>query len=519
MKKFFLLFAAMLPLTSLFGAEISQETAVEKARLLMKQRISGFNREVQSVRTVDYNGQKAYHVVEFARGGWALISADDMSAPLIGYSQEGTFQENSQAENFRGMMEIFCRQVVRNARLQGERHPGWESEAYETMPEGTRASSDKIDPLISVKWNQTGSFRKYCPSDANGQAVVGCVAVGMAQAMSVAQWPPRPVGEFSYNHSTYGYIYINYDNEPTYNWNAILSGANNRDDVARLLYHCGVSVRMNYGVSGSGTQTSYIPGALQRNFQYPASVKYYTRENYPGDWEELILTEIREGRAVAYSGQDPVKNYGHCFNLDGYDGAWFHVNWGWGGSNDGYFGLDGLRDNTMDMDYTVGQGVVVGIRAPSEKPSDITLSNYAVAANQPTGTYVADVLVESEATDPEYSYVLRGRYSPRTHQYAEAPFKIENDKLYTTKELSDGEQTLTIIATNIRNQGSVERTFTINVGAIDGIYNLSSEEKTIVGEEIFSPEGRRLDTPRKGLNILKQNLSDGSTKAVKIMVK
>jgi hypothetical protein len=116
-------------------------------------------------------------------------------------------------------------------------------------------------------------------------------------------------------------MYINYDKEPAYNWNNILSGANDRDDVARLLWHCGVAVKMNYGTDGSGTQTSYIPAALQRNFSYPNSVKFYSRKDFSNsDWNDLILNELKAGRAVAYSGYDPKKSYGHCFNLDGYNG-------------------------------------------------------------------------------------------------------------------------------------------------------------------------------------------------------
>lgn len=521
-RKILLLLAFALPLTGIRAADVSQETAAKKAVELLGQRIAGFKGEVQTVKTIRYEGRSACHVVQFAKGGWALISADDMSAPLIGYSPEGVFQTDCEAENFRGMMDVFCQQVTSNARIQGKKHAGWDSSALPAT-EGTRAASDsKISPLIQVTWNQGNPYNKYCPEDASGpsgRVYVGCVAVGMAQAMSVAEWPPRPVGQFYYDHSTYGHLFINYDEEPTYNWRSILSGANGKDDVARLLWHCGVAIRMGYGPGGSGTQTSYIPAALQRNFQYPKSVKYYTRGSYTGDWQELILTELREGRAVAYSGHDPKKNYGHCFNLDGYDGSWFHVNWGWGGSNDGYFGLDGLRDNTMNMDYTDGQGVVVGVRAPSEKPSDIILSGYTVAANQPAGTYVADVLVESEATNPQYSYVLKGKYSPRQHKYLEAPFIIEDNKLYTTEELEEGEETLTITATNTRNQGTVERTFTITVGKTDGIYSLSDGEAKVVKETVFSPEGRRLGTAQKGLNILRQQMSDGSVKTVKIIKK
>ena len=88
MKKFLLLFAVLLPL-GLQAAEVSHERAAATALALMADRVEGFEGKVQSVKTVYYGGQKAYHVVQFAPAGWTLISADDLSDPLIGYSPDG----------------------------------------------------------------------------------------------------------------------------------------------------------------------------------------------------------------------------------------------------------------------------------------------------------------------------------------------------------------------------------------------------------------------------------------------
>lgn len=510
MRKLIMISLLLAGFGSIHAAEVSREQAVEMA----KARVSG---TVSSVKAVSYEGQKVYYVVQFAEGGWVLVSADDTTMPVIGYSNEGVYQSEGQPDNMRSMMDDFSRQIIDNKRTLSRRHNGWE--AVEVARARTRAS-ETIEPLITVKWNQTGSYQKYCP-EANGKkAVVGCVAVGMAQAMSVAQWPPRPVGEWSYPHSVYGSQYINYDKEPDYNWSNILSGANNNDDVARLLRHCGVSVNMDYGPDGSGTQDSYIASALKRNFQYPQSVKYYSRksfENADDEWEELILNELRDGRAVAYSGSDPNSGYGHCFNLDGYDGQFFHVNWGWGGANNAYFPLNGLKDAKMGYTYTQGQSVIVGIRPPSEKPSDITLSANTVQGGQPAGTYVCDVIVESEATNPVYSYTLKGSYNPITHTASTPPFKIEDDKLYTTKVLDAGKnQKVTIIAKNTKNGGSVERTFNIKVTT--GPVGVTEVNAECVGpRQYFSASGMQLSVPGKGLTIIRQRMSDGTTKTVKAL--
>ena len=488
-----------------------------QAAKMAQEKVAG---DVESVKAVEYEGQKVYYVVQFAQGGWVLVSADDTSAPFIGYSRNGVFQTENQPINVRAVMEGYGRQVLENKRVSNSRHQDWEEASLakaRSLAEGT----DKIEPLIQVNWNQGSPYNYFCPENEKGKAVVGCVAVGMAQAMSVAQWPARPVGIHSYKCANYGEQYINYDKELDYNWNAILTGTALKLPVALLLWHCGVAVNMDYGVDGSGTQTSYIPGALMRYFSYPSSVKYYSRDNFWGDdndWRELILNELREGRAVAYSGHDPKGNYGHCFNLDGYDGEFFHVNWGWGGSNNGYFPLNGLKDGKMNMNYTDGQGVVVGIRPPSEKPSDILLSTHEIQAGLPAGTVVCDVTVESEATDPVYEYKLRGKYSARQHRYLAAPFEIVDNRLLTTDVLEEGDELVTITATNISNGGSVERTFNIHV--TNNPSGVNDVTVVPVGSKLYySTSGMQLTTPAKGLNIIRQRMSDGTTKTIKIFKK
>lgn len=511
MLKRFLLGTLSLGCLAANAAEVSREQAVSIAL----QKVDG---EVASAKVVSYEGQKVYYVVQFAEGGWVLVSADDTTMPVIGYSNEGVYQTEGQPESVSSFMNGLARDVISNKSL-GRRAEGWDKR---TVSSRRQASAEKIEPLIKVNWNQTNPYNYFCPGDGQNKAVVGCVAVGMAQAMSVAQWPPRPEGEYSYNCEGYGQQYINYDKQPEYDWDAILSGAAMKLPVARLLWHCGVAVNMKYGPDGSGTQDSYIASALKRNFQYPQSVKYYSRKGFQGsddDWKELILNELRAGRAVAYSGSDPNSDYGHCFNLDGFDGEFFHVNWGWGGTNNGNFPLTGLKDAKMGYTYTEGQSVIVGIRPPSEKPSDITLSATQVQGGQPEGTYVCDVLVESEATNPTYEYELKGKYSVISHKYLAAAFKVEDNKLYTTKSLNENTtQEVTIKATNVQNKGTVERTFKITVtSGPAGVTEVNADN--LSSRQYFSLSGSRLNEPGKGVTIIRQRTTDGKVHTIKKIMK
>lgn len=458
----FILF--LLCATAAIAATVERSKAISTAKVLLESRgLTGLT--LKSVAPVQKNGITVYYVINFNPGGWVLVSGDDTAAPYIGFSPEGSYSLTNVPEACDSWMEGRAQEIA-GLWNQGSKNEQWEQEKIAT----TRAAGD-IEPILKVNWNQGKPYNQFCPSDAKGTAYVGCVAVAMAQAMSAARYPARPVGEFSYTSSTYGNIYINYNNETAYNWDNIINGTDSKVWVAHLLYHCGVSIKMDYGINGSGTQTAYIATALQRNFSYPSSVRYYYRDTYAGDWKALVLTELQEGRVVCYSGADVKKGYGHCFNLDGYATGMFHVNWGWGGANNGYFALDGLKDATMDMDYTEQQGVVVGIRAPSDAPSDITLSTDKVIEKQDAGAYVADISVVSEATSPTYNFTITGAYSVVLHNYAPAVFKIVDGKLYTTKTLykDDGDRFVRITATNTKNLKSVTREFTIEVTDAAGI--------------------------------------------------
>lgn len=521
MKRPLLSIVCLLAAIVLQAKEVSVSIASSKALAIMKERVAGFDASVSSVTPVSHNGVKAYYVVQLAPQGWVLISADDTTEPLIGYSADGQYSVDNQSETMRSVMECYATRIVDRARHLSHVATGWETKSAAAM--ATRATtSDNVEPLIKVKWNQSGSYKKYCPSNSQGQAIVGCVAVAMAQAMSVARWPLHASGEYSYTDPTYGTQYINYDNEPAYDWDDIIAGNNNKDGAARLLWHCGVSVNMQYGVSGSGTQDSYIATALKRNFSYPSSVRYVKRSSYDGDWNELILNELKNGRAVCLSGQDLKNGYGHCFNLDGYSNGAYHVNWGWGGSNNGYFELNALKDLTMNMDYSNAayQSVIVGIRQPSDKPSDIVLSNYSVAEGQAVGTVVGSIEVENEATTtPTYTYSVLGAYSAVFHRRLPAPFEVKDGSLVTTEVLkaSDGNRNITITATD-QNGASVSRDFTIKVTSADAVETVKAG-KSMATEHVYGIDGKRRTATCKGINIIKRTSTDGTHSTTKSIVR
>lgn len=116
--------------------------------------------------------------------------------------------------------------------------------------------------------------------------------------------------------------------------------------VATLMYHCGVACEMGYDISangGSGANTSRMAAALVTYFGYDAGIQALPKDYM--DQEEMLrqmASDLTQGHTILMSGR--TKNdEGHAFVCDGIrSDGYLHINWGWGGSCDGYYALSAL---------------------------------------------------------------------------------------------------------------------------------------------------------------------------------
>lgn len=461
-----------------YAAVVPESTAVETANMLLSQRGGVlFKGGKAQVETIFQGNEPMYYVIRFEKGGWALISAEDTVDPLLGYSFDSEYVSKGQPEWIKGWLKEYTDQIKTARQTPAlQRHYRWAGDLV------TRAASDRIDPVVKVNWDQLAPYNKYCPMMQEGQALVGCVAVAMGQALSVVRYPLRGQGTKSYTAPGIGRLSVNFDNEPDYDWDAILSGANNYDEVARLLYHCGVLIDMNYGVDGSGAITENIPQYFQRYYGFPETCVAYARDRYPGGdeaWHELIQSELKRGRAVIYAGNEG-NQAGHCFNLAGWDGFTnYYVNWGWGGVSNGWFTLDNLGDNIQGS-YPDNHRAVVGVAPKSETPYDIRLSTTRVKIGTPAGVAVADVTVLSDMPDAEYEFELKGMMQVGGGTYAEPSYEVRDGKLYTTKLIEDKavHKTVYIKAIHKESRNSYEKKFDLQLST-SGIDEVLAEDVKI----------------------------------------
>lgn len=320
-----------------------------------------------------------YFYVFNAEQGFIIISGDDNVYPILGYSDEGVFDPNNMPPSVAKWLEGYKDQIryAIESELQAtdEIKAEWEHLKNRNNENYTSRTVTGVSPLIRTKWDQDPYFNTLCPYDRqySKRTVSGCVATAMAQVMKFWNYPTSGSGFHSYNHSKYGTLSANFGNT-TYQWSSmpnVVSSTNTA--VATLMYHCGVSVDMNYNVSsqgGSGAQTLDVVGALKTYFGYSASVAGKYRSNYSdSQWKNLLKGELDAGRPIQYAGTG--SGGGHSFVCDGYDNnGYFHFNWGWGGSSDGYFSVNALNPGSLGTGGGTGgfnsnQRVIIGIKPPS----------------------------------------------------------------------------------------------------------------------------------------------------------
>ncbi|TAF73696.1 MAG: T9SS C-terminal target domain-containing protein [Bacteroidetes bacterium] len=427
MKKSITLFSSILLTINLFAEQVSPEKAVSIAKNFITQQSSNANARTsgeldfeqvfpkinsKNKRSEQNSLPTPYYIYNFNNnGGFIIIAGDDASMPILGYSFEGFYNDTIISPQFAKWMEGYKNQIryikenqitptkeITNkwAELQSNKKSNSNSREEETQ---------SVAPLIQTKWNQNPYYNNLCPRKFNWltlsyeeRAVTGCVATAMAQIMKYWNSPTQGSGFHSYNHSKYGLLSADFGST-TYDWanmpNQLSSSTTTvqNNAVAELMYHCGISVDMVYGLAENGGSSAYVIStaspvtticsefALKKYFGYKNTLNGIERKNYTNfQWLNLLKAEFNANRPVLYAGSG--SGGGHCFVADGYDANDFvHFNWGWGGLSDGHFNIDALNPKDLGTGAGLGefnsdQQAIIGI-----EPGIVSTVNLALYSN------------------------------------------------------------------------------------------------------------------------------------------
>ncbi len=326
--------------------------------------------------------------------GFVLVSADKRTKKILGYSKTGSFDSKNIPTNFSYWLNNYAKEIV----YAKENLPEVSQTDFSKSMSRVAQKTTSVAPLLgTISYNQGAPYNDECPKKDGKRTATGCVATAMVQVMKYYNWPEKGKSHHSYKWNKSVNLSINFSRQ-TYDWTKIKSfyNSNSTDEqkaeIAKLMYHAGVSVDMQYDLAsngGSGAQMPLVANALYKYFNYDGGIQVYYRDYFSLQlWNQKIREELDHQRPVIYAGQGT--DGGHAFVCDGYDDTGkFHINWGWGGLSNGYFETTALAPNGLGIGGGSGgfnslQHIITGIQKPVENSKHIQVLGMDGFNNIPT---------------------------------------------------------------------------------------------------------------------------------------
>lgn len=415
MKKFTLLASLlMFVMLSYAASVIPVEDAMRASKNFLSERVgaakAGQMELVLAHTEYSPEGTPVTYRFNIGEKGFIIVSATDLAAPVLAYSLESNYKEGTSVDVINNHYTNSLSYLIKHpeeATISARN--SWNHYLTSEFKPLAVKGSPCVEPLVTTRWNQGKYYNALTPNNPNcgysddSHVVVGCVAVTMANLLYYYRYPEHGTGSSMYlprpdslgGDEVYNYPaqYANYGGS-TYNYDAITGHVLNKYDgeLAQLLYHCGVSVRMGYGWQSSGAFSPDVPNALKDYFRYSESGQFQQEEDtvsYPGQhqlWVPKAKAELDAHRPLFYSGHS--RTGGHAWIVDGYttigDETYFHANFGWDGEGNGFFILTRQYDasdhsESGEFNLANGMGIClmpdsINIVKPAESFTRVTAS-------------------------------------------------------------------------------------------------------------------------------------------------
>lgn len=360
----------------------------------------------ETPETRSAGAEPAFYVYDNPDGnGFVIVSGDDIAQPVLGYSFENEFPTEQLPVNVEGWLESLKKQI-NDGRKYGA----------VSVPDSRSLSraGDVVVKLETAQWNQGSPYNQLLPMIKGYRAYTGCTITAGAIVMRYHKWPQYGTGTIpGYTTSTLKLERPAIELGHTYEWDKMplvyrTNGytAEQGKQVAQLMLDLGTMVEADYDSGSTGASISYLAIRLPIYMGYDKSALGRHRSDYSdAEWHELMKNELHEGRPIVYSGFN--NESGHAFVLDGYTtDSYYSVNWGWGGSSNGYFLLNALVPSGSGAGgngehYNFYQGAVTGLM-PDQG-----------------GDYIENVRLSDGGLSSETTVFEKGR-----------PFQLKTGRLY-----------------------------------------------------------------------------------------
>lgn len=378
----YLLFMAVAIEANPVTAEQARQKAVQ---FLQGQVQAGARRRAPSAKQMRMAAKgraDTYYIFNAANpgDGYVVVSGDDATDPILGYSHTGTIDPDNMPCGLKVLLEGYAKQIsfMRShgiTRVQNSRQ--------RKAPRKDAVTSYLISDNRRSYFDQSSPYNDFSHVIDGVHALTGCTATALVGLMYAHKWPYKTKDEIpsyiywpnpfhkekvegvpantaidwtnianDYGNRVYGEdgnTLLDENGQAVINVYNYISGAQ-RNAIASLMRVAGIAIESTYGIDATGAWIKDIPDALTNYFSYDNHVFYAERINCTDEWwHTTIRNEIMYRGPVIFGGGD-ANGDRHAFLLDGFNGDYYRVNFGWSGAalgNDSFYLLDVMDEHTV----------------------------------------------------------------------------------------------------------------------------------------------------------------------------
>lgn len=327
--------------------------------------------------------------------GFTIVSGDDELPEIVGYSAHGNSENLMKTEGCAAFLKAYQKFVA--AFTQGDAKARKILAEQRALKADGRYQQPKIAPLLGdIAWNQLTPYNNMCPEYEDSElSATGCIATAMAQVMMYYKYPTELKADIPAYTTATNKLKVNAISKgEEYDWDNMLPtytegeyNTTQANAVAKLMFHCGAAVQMDYGDSSGALLR---PEDMSTYFGYDADLlqEVYRSVYTLAEWKKILDRELEAKRPIIYGG---VRSYerGHQFVCDGSDGeGLYHINWGWSGDCDGYFDITlldpdvpGTGAGTPADGYNRDCSVIIGIAPDNESKDEPLIKEHSLYAD------------------------------------------------------------------------------------------------------------------------------------------
>ena len=382
MKQISLLLAIISLTTNIMASPVSKQEAASIAKSFFAQKAPNSTNSLD-INPIEATVEMAYESNELyvfnGNGGFVVVSADDKTAPVLGWSDGKPFDAQKVNPAAQEWLKS-CKQQIQALKDNGD------------LEVVTLSDFDPVEPLVPFHWNQSAPYDKYLPIDEKTEKRVlpGCPAIALAQVMATMKYPdgtmPRGIPEQNtYNYEETGRkLTQKLEALPAISFDWSKMGESYEEDdktdapneVAKLVKYAGYAQGMRYTPELSAAWMNSTFEAARLYFGYSEVQHLYRNACTYSVYENALYSELKDGSPVIYSATSVDaslhETVAHTFVIDGYQDGYYHVNWGWGGESDGYFILSvlnsdqkGEKGQNVGYGYNICSSFILGLKKPT----------------------------------------------------------------------------------------------------------------------------------------------------------